>query len=285
MISTSQLVAGPTLRLRIWLLPSLAMLLSLGATALWWQRQLPAQLSRSAGNGEWIECLQASRQLQALGWLEPDAAAQQSLCRRRQAAALWDSGAQRAALHLQQQLVRSANASPDDTTQLQAWRQALQERALNLYQQGELGEALQRLAHLNQGKKNSGLSTALTDNWHRNRLNAQRARELVRQQRWWEALDRLNRIDHPWWHQQTLPQRQQLNAALATLEASQEHLQHGSHHDNVLEGEALNQAVEQKLQQGLEPWMAFEAGCRSLGGTVEEDGPESFCRAGSNDQP
>ena len=278
-------MAGPTLRLRIWLVPNIALLLSVVGMTLWLQRQLPARLSRAARSEDWAECLRVGRQLQALRRLGTEASNQQSLCRRRQAEDLWINGAQLEALQLQQQLVRSANASTEDISQLQAWRQALQEQALIHYQQGELSAALALLASLNRGKPNATLSTTLEDNWHRNRLEAQRAHELVQKQRWWEAQDRLNRIDHPWWQQQTQPQRQRVHTALAALDDSQDHRQHGSSHGAVIEGEALNNAVEQKLQQGLEAWSAFEAGCRSLGGAVEEDGPESFCRAGSTDLP
>jgi len=35
------------------------------------------------------------------------------------------------------------------------------------------------------------------------------------------------------------------------------------------------------LLQGLDPWTAFSMGCSDLGGRVEEDGPESFCRRSS----
>ena len=126
---------------------------------------------------------------------------------------------------------------------------------------------------------------ALKQHWHQNRLEAERARELAQNQRWWEALDRLNRLDHPWWQQQMQGERETINAAIAALGASQEHLQHGSRHEDVIEGEALDQAVLDKLQQGLEAWSAFEAGCQSLGGNVVEDGPESFCRAAPAMEP
>ena len=39
--------------------------------------------------------------------------------------------------------------------------------------------------------------------WEQNRLQLQRAERLSAQARWWEALDALNRIDHPWWRQRS----------------------------------------------------------------------------------
>ena len=278
-------MAEPRLPRRIWLLPTTAVVLSLLATALWWQRQLPVRLQRTAGTGHWQACLQAGRRLQALQGLEGKMRTTRNLCRRRQALALWDSGASVAALRLQQQLVRSRPSTADDAAQLQSWRRELEEQALRLYKLGDLQAAVELLAALGPGERNAGLRTALEDNWRRNRLEAERTHELVRAQRWWEALDRLNRIDHPWWQQQTQRQRQQVTAAVAALETSQEHLQHGLDHGDVIEGEALNRVVEQKLRQGLDAWSAFSAGCRSLGGTVEEDGPESFCRAGFSGEP
>ena len=53
----------------------------------------------------------------------------------------------------------------------------------------------------------------------------------------------------------------------------------------VIQGEPLNTAVQEKLKQGMEAWTAFESGCRSLGGQVVEDGPESFCRADPGAKP
>ena len=47
---------------------------------------------------------------------------------------------------------------------------------------------------------------------------------------------------------------------------------------DVISGQALEQAVQDQLRQGIEPWEAFLAGCISLGGQVKEDGPESFCQ-------
>ena len=45
--------------------------------------------------------------------------------------------------------------------------------------------------------------------------------------------------------------------------------------------DARDAAVKDQLRQGLDPWTAFSMGCSHLGGRVEEDGPESFCRRSS----
>ena len=110
------------------------------------------------------------------------------------------------------------------------------------------------------------------------RLEAERLHQLVQQERWWEALDSHNRLDHPWWQAQTQPQRRTVEQAIARIGDSHEHHQHGDARSEVISGAELDRAVQQQLHLGLEPWQAFEAGCRALGGQVEEDGPESFCR-------
>ena len=278
-------MARQPLLLQFWVVPTLTLLMAVGSLAYWWQQQLPARMRRAAADENWSECLQASEQLQALSWLGKRASAEQTLCRRLQAEALWVKGDQQAALRLQQQLVMSAGSTADDAGQLQAWRQSLKEQALVRYQQGELAEALKLLSSAEQSDQDKTLSAALEDNWHRNRLEAERAGDLVGDQRWWEALDRLNRLDHPWWRQETQEHRQTVNAAIAALSSSEEHLQHGTSQSDVIQGESLNMAVQEKLAQGMEAWTAFEAGCRSLGGKVEEDGPESFCRADPSAKP
>ena len=271
--------------MQFWVVPTLTLLMAVGSLAFWWQQQLPARVRRAAADENWAECLQASEQLQSLSWLGKRASAEQTLCRRLQAEALWVKGDQKAAIGLQQQLVISAGSTADDVAQLQSWRQSLKEQALIRYQQGELAEALKLLSSAEQSDQDKTLSAALEDNWHRNRLEAERAGDLVGDQRWWEALDRLNRLDHPWWRQETQEQRQTVNAAISALNSSEEHLQHGTSQSDVIQGESLNMAVQEKLAQGMEAWTAFEAGCRSLGGKVEEDGPESFCRADPTAKP
>lgn len=267
------------------LAPSATLLLSAGAIAIWWQSQVTPRLDVAIDRGNWSACLHVSQSLQALRWPNQKELETQALCRRRQAQVLWANGQQQAALRLQRQLVRSSNTHVEDADQLQAWRQTLRGRALVHYGSGAIKDALKLLAILEEADPNPALSVALKQHWHQNRLEAERARELAQNQRWWEALDRLNRLDHPWWQQQMQGERETINAAIAALGASQGHLQHGSRHEDVIEGEALDQAVLDKLQQGLEAWSAFEAGCQSLGGNVVEDGPESFCRAAPAMEP
>ena len=148
------------------------------------------------------------------------------------------------------------------------------------FRAGDLEGAIALLEPLDRAATNSGnrFSDNLRETWNRNRLEAERLDQLVAQERWWEALDSHNRLDHPWWQARTQPQRRTVEQAIARIGDSQEHQQHGETRADVVSGTELDRAVQQQLAQGLEPWQAFEAGCRALGGQVEEDGPESFCR-------
>ena len=69
--------------------------------------------------------------------------------------------------------------------------------------------------------------------------------------------------------------------AIEALDEAQEHQQHPAINVNGINGDALDAAVQDQLRQGLDPWTAFLMGCSHLGGRVEEDGPESFCRRSS----
>ena len=67
-------------------------------------------------------------------------------------------------------------------------------------------------------------------------------------------------------------------AAIELLRETQEHHQHGDSSPDLIGGALLDGEVQRHLQDGLEPWDAFEQACASLGGAVAEDGPESFCQ-------
>jgi hypothetical protein len=103
---------------------------------------------------------------------------------------------------------------------------------------------------------------------------------LIPQQRWWEALDALNRIEHPWWKQQSLALRRQVEKGIDGLRNGheQEHDAHGGQLDSNVPAERLNDLITQKLAQGMDDWQAFSAACRELGGRVVEAGPETACR-------
>lgn len=268
------------LQLQLWVVGTLTLVLSLASGALWWERQLPGRLRQAINSEDWSRCLELTEQLAALRWLGEGAPQQQAHCRRQRAAQLWNSGDQAAALLVQQQLVQSDQASAADVEQLQLWRKEFRKLAMQRFRAGDLEGAIALLEPLERAATNSSnrFNDSLRETWNRNRLEAERLAQLVDQQRWWEALDSHNRLDHPWWRAQTRPQRQKVDVAIARIGDSQEHQQHGDGRADVISGAQLDRAVQQQLDRGLEPWQAFEAGCRALGGQVEEDGPESFCR-------
>ena len=266
--------------LQLWVVGTLTLVLGVAVGALWWERQLPGRLRQAIRNEDWSHCLEVSEQLAALRWLGEGAPQEQAHCRRQRAVQLWNNGDQASALVMQRQLVQSRQADAKDLEQLQTWRRELRELAMQRFRAGELEAAITLLEPLDRAPSSSSnrFSDSLRETWNRNRLEAERLDQLVQQERWWEALDSHNRLDHPWWQAQTQPQRRMVEQAIARIGDSQEHQQHGDARSDVISGAELDRAVQQQLDLGLEPWQAFEAGCRALGGQVEEDGPESFCR-------
>ena len=269
------------LLLRLWGLGTLGLVLSIATGAYWWEKQLPQQLQSAITASDYEACIRTSEQLAALRWLGDGAPEEQALCRQKHAEQLWEEGHTIAALALQQQLVASGHGDLDIHRQtLDRWQQSLKDQAVALFREGELQKALDLLEPLKGHARSSvsQLSATLMEIWNRNQLEQRRLVQLVEQERWWEALDSLNKLDHPWWQQEARATRQQVENAIQALDAAQEHQQHPAVHADVISGDALDAAVQDQLRQGLDPWTAFSTGCSHLGGRVEEDGPESFCR-------
>jgi len=267
---------------RFWLVLTLGLVGCGVGAAYWWEQQLPARLEQAARSGRLDDCLRYGEQLAALRWLGGQAPLNQGRCRRLKAAELWRQGAWGPALRLQLQLVNSGAGGSDDQRTLLQWQNALELRARELYRHGDLQGALQLLAGLDAAHNSEGtaIGDSLRDDWNRNRWQKERAQQLIPQQRWWEALDALNRIEHPWWREQTQGLRRQVERGIAGLRR-----QHQAEHDahsgglpsNVPEGQ-LNALIEAKLAQGMDDWQAFSSACRELGGQVVEAGPETACR-------
>ena len=193
------------LLLRLWGLGTLGLVLAIATGAYWWEKQLPEQLQSAIAANDYASCIRTSEQLAALRWLGDGAPEEQALCREKRAEQLWDQGDPIAALALQQQLVASGHGDLElHLETLQRWRQALMDQAVGLFRQGELQQALELLAPL-QGHARSQISqlrATLMEIWNRNQVEQRRLVQLVEQERWWEALDSLNKLDHPWWQQQ-----------------------------------------------------------------------------------
>ena len=186
---------------------------------------------------------------------------EQAQCRRRHAQTLWDNDNPAAALRLQQQLLQSGQGDADqqqrDRARLETWRSELQERALTVFRDGDLEQAIALLSQLEQSRSPgaSTLSDTMRETWNRNRLDHQQLQTLVEAERWWEALDRLNQLDHPWWKTHATPLRQTVETAIEQLRQTEEHRQHGSSNPDVISGDKLESSVQQQMQLGLDPWI------------------------------
>ncbi len=245
-----------------------------------WERQLPDRLEAAAARGDLDACLRYSEQLQALRWLGDHTPGKQGDCRRRRAAQLWQQQRWREALLMQLQLVNSAAALPGDGRTLDAWQESLREQAMGRFQAGDLEGSLALLEPMGEHRRPDGnaLGDQLRQLWERNRLGLERARQLAEAQRWWEALESLNRLDHPWWRQQAEPVRQQIQTGIAGLRREdRDHDTHGSLPHSV-PVDALDQEVRRRIAEGMDEWSAFKSGCAALGGRVVEAGPDSACQ-------
>ena len=257
------------------------MVLAIAGGAFWWEKQLPAQLRHAIANQDYAGCIRASNQLAALQWLGQRTPAELALCRQRHAEQLWAQGATSQALELQYKLVVSGQGDLDQNrATLKKWQQTIQERAISLFRQGQLEPSLALLKPLELQQRDPirDLRKTFQEIWNRNSVEHIRLGRLVQQERWWEALDSLNRLDHPWWKSKAEVQKQRIETGLASFDRGIEHNQHAAQPVDVISGQQLEQAVQRQLKQGVDPWDAFQAGCKSLGGHVKEDGPESFCQ-------
>jgi len=266
---------------RFWLVLTLGLVGAAVGAAYWWEKQLPQRLGDAAAEGRLDACLSYGEQLSALRWLGGQAPQEQSRCRRLKAEQLWTSDQRGEALRLQRLLVNSGASSTADQQRLLAWQRQLEQEALGLYRAGKLQQALAVLENLNAAHNPEGtaLGDQLREDWNRNRFQKERASQLIPQARWWEALDALNRIDHPWWKAHTTALRKQVERGIEGLrkEHEAEHDSHGSLESNIPAAQ-LSQRVNAKLSQGKDDWEAFSEACRELGGRVVEAGPETACR-------
>ncbi|MCP9775196.1 hypothetical protein [Cyanobium sp. WAJ14-Wanaka] len=265
---------------RFWLGITLGLVTAFLGATYWWERQLPQKLEQAGARGNLDSCLLYSDQLEALRWLGGSAPQEQGQCRRLKAAQLWQQEQWLAALRLQVQLVNSPAGTPADQRQFEGWQTELQTRALDRFQQGDLGGALKLLAVIGEDHNSTG--TAAGDNfkeiWARNQQQLQRAKKLVAEARWWEALDGLNRLDHPWFRGQAQPLQAKVQAGINKMAAHErEHDGHGSL-PHTVPADQLDAQVQARLAKGMDEWSAFKAACKGLGGKVVEAGPESACQ-------
>jgi tetratricopeptide (TPR) repeat protein len=265
---------------RFWLAITLGSVVAAIGLGYWWERQLPRRLEKAASSGQLDDCLRYSEQLAALSWLPGRSPLDRGRCLRAKADQLWQQENWAEALRLQRQVINSRAGSPSDRQRLARWQHQLRSQAKARFKAGDLQGALAALTPLGEDRNADGsaLGDELQAVWNRNRLQLERAGQLVKQQRWWEALDSLNRIDHPWWRQQSDPLREQVKLELEKLKGKdREHDSHGSL-PHTVSGKKLDALVQRRITAGMDEWKAFQEACRELGGRVVEAGPESACQ-------
>ncbi|KEF43104.1 MAG: hypothetical protein ER33_02565 [Cyanobium sp. CACIAM 14] len=265
---------------RFWLAITLGSVVAAIGLGYWWERQLPRRLEQAVSSGRLDDCLRYGEQLAALSWLPGRAPLDRGRCLRSKADQLWAEENWGEALRLQRQVINSTAGTPADRERLARWQRQLRALARSRFQAGDLQGALAALAPL--GDESNADGNAMGDDlraiWDRNRAQLERASSLVKQQRWWEALDSLNRIDHPWWRQQSDGLREQVKQGLEQMKGKdREHDSHGSL-PHTVPAEKLDALVQRRIAAGVNEWKAFEDACRELGGKVVEAGPESACQ-------
>ena len=181
---------------------------------------------------------------------------------------------------MQQQLVASPAGIPADRQRLAGWQEDVRRSAFGRFQAGDLEGALAALAPLGELQRGEGraLGDDLRAAWNRNRLQHERAGELIGKARWWEALDALNRIDHPWWQARSEPLRRQVQQGLSRMQGAER--EHDGHGDlpHTVPADRLDALVQRRIAGGMDEWQAFREACGELGGRVVEAGPESACQ-------
>lgn len=265
---------------RIWLGATLGGVLILLVGLHWWQRQLPSRWRQAEQAGDMERCLRDSEQLAAFSWLPGSMPLEMARCRRQRALQLWQQGRRQEALRLQEQLLHSAAAEQADRQRLSSWQQNLRQEALARFERGQLAAALSTLALIGEDKRGDGavLGDEMRQIWDRNRIEWERATRLSQKARWWEALEALNRIDHPWWKTRSVSVRRRVQQGIERLKgADREHDVHGELPHTVPVAR-LDAAVQRRIAAGLDDWTAFEQACKELGGRIVEAGPDSSCQ-------
>jgi hypothetical protein len=246
----------------------------------WWQQLLPARLRQAAQAKHFDACLRLGRQLGALRSLQPEEEALLEQCLQSRAKRSWEQGLWWAALDQQRRLVRRSGNPLAADRQLQQWRRDIRTRVLQRFGRGERDQALSLLSSSGETRYPDGLQLQanLRENWANNRYLLEQAAAAAKQKNWWQAMDQLNQLDHPWWKQQSQPLRQRVDAGIAALQQrKQQKDSHGPLPGEPPSDAALDVEVRRQIGLGINELAAFEAACRQLGGKVKEDGPESNC--------
>ena len=247
----------------------------------WWQSQLPTRLRQAVDNDQLDTCLRLGEQLAALRELNSEEQAILAGCLREQASRNWQEKRQRLALDQQRQLLRRSGNPAIEERRLQQWRQQIRRQAIEDYQRGDARQAMALLSSSGETRFPDGqqLHATFEDHWASNRYAYSQAASAAAGEDWWEALDQLNQLNHPWWQRKALSLRTDVSRQAAAMQRSnQPKDSHRDSGDQPISDAELDAAVQRHLSLGLSAWQAFELGCSELGGQVLEQGPESSCQ-------
>jgi len=257
------------------------MVLMLGAAVHGWKHQLTQRLGHAVTEQDYGTCVTVGEQLARLESLELVKAEQLAHCRRALASHLWIEGESKGALDLMDRLIHSPQMVPADQLQLSQWVRQHRDRAVESYRRGHLSTAVALLLQLSeqQEPQRDTLIESLQVRWNLNRQLHERAVGLRAEQRWWEALDTINRLDHPWWRVQAQPIQDEILQATQAL--TSQGLDRDGHNSNIRHNvpiAELDRRVRLHVTRGMDDWRAYVQACHELGGMVAEYGPESVCR-------
>ena len=272
----------PLLRRLLQLTAAAAMIvLVLKALVHGWQYQLTQRLQRSVADEDHAACVTSGEQLARLRPLELAEARQLAHCRRVLASDYWVTGEHQKALDLLERLVGSPQMVATDQSQLSEWVRQRRERAVEHYRRGELSTALALLRELSdlQEPQRDTLIESLRIRWNLNRQLHEEARQLRDEERWWEAFDAINRLDHPWWRTHAQQLRKEIVTTTQALNGQGvgRDGHNGRTRHNVPLAD-LDRRIHLHLTRSGDDWHAYTQACRELGGTIVDYGPESVCR-------
>ncbi len=270
--------------LQHWLRPmavAITVVLVLKAVVHGWQHQLTQRLQRSVTDEDHTACVASGEQLAHLRPLERAEARQLAHCRRILASDYWVAGEHQKALDLLERLLASPQMVAADQAQLSEWVRQRKDRAVEHYRQGELSTAVALLREFSdlQDPHRDTLIESLQVRWNLNRQLHEQAMELRAEERWWDALDAINQLDHPWWRAHAKPLQEEIVTATRALAGQS--LGRDGHNGRVRHNvplDDLDRRVRLHLTRSADPWHAYVQACDELGGVVMSYGPESVCR-------
>lgn len=246
-----------------------------------WQHQLTQRLQRSVTDEDHATCLVSGEQLARLRPLELVEAKQLAHCRRILASEYWVTGEHQKALDLLERLVGSPQMVAADQLQLSEWVRQRRDRAVEHYRRGELSTAVALLREFSdlQEPHRETLIESLQIRWNLNQQLHEQAKRLRAEERWWEAFDSINRLDHPWWRAHAKPLQDEIVTATQALtgQGVDRDGHNGRSRHNVPLDE-LDRRVRLHLTRSVGHWHAYVQACHELGGVVVDYGPESVCR-------